>query len=206
MAKFSSFDKEKGRKILDLIRRGVHPRTAAKSQGVSRGTLANWVTSGNKDAEKREKQASVYKAIPELLSDNRDGYTEESDVAIQIRDSLMLFARDYSAAEAEAEADMIEHIHSVAKGGAVIEVKPDGTEKFSQPDAKPMQWLLERRFKENWSAKIDIDFKDDDEKEDVLDLGKLNKEELLKLRALREKMGDGELIEMPKDLNADPTK
>ena len=206
MAKFSSYDKKKGDALLRLIRRGVHSRTAARSQGLSKGTLNNWILAGKKDAEQREKQQSVYGIIPELISDNRDGYSEDTDEAIRIRDSLMIFARDYAIAEAESEAAMIEHIYKVAEGGHVLEIKPDGTEKLSPPDAKPMQWLLERRHRENWSTRVEIDLVDDESDKEDLDLTKLSKEELLELRSLREKMGSGEVIQMPKDLNADPTK
>jgi transposase-like protein len=169
------WNKEKADRILHFIRRGVHPAQAARAVGIHPRTLRNWVKTGKDEEERRAKYATgkMRDIVPALMVD------DESDAhldAARRADQKMLFAMEFDAAEAEAEADLVEHIREVAA---------NVSRKMTQPDAKPAQWLLSRRFRERWGDKmaLDVETVDGGKK---MDLSKLSDEQLAAFEAMLE--------------------
>lgn len=182
------WDKQKADRILHFIRRGVHPAQAARAVGIHPRTLRNWVKTG-KDEEARRAKYGKNKMREIMPASMIDDQSETHLDAARRADQKMLFAMEFDAAEAEAEADLVEHIREVAAGGKVIEEREDKhgnvSRKMTQPDAKPAQWLLSRRFRERWGDKmaLDVETVDGGKK---MDLSKLSDEQLAAFEAMLE--------------------
>ena len=174
------WDKAKADRILHFVRRGVHPAQAARAVGIHPATLRNWVKTGKDEQARRLNygNAKMQDVLPFSMADDQ---SEEHLDAARRADQKMLFAIAFDAAEAEAEADLVQHIRDVASGGQLLEEREDKhgnvSRKLSQPDAKPAQWLLSRRFRERWGDKmaLDVETVDGGKK---MDLSKLTDEQL----------------------------
>ncbi len=189
------FNKDLADRILARISRGVHPRVAAQAEGIDRTTLAKWIQRGNEERRKREKSrdetfnhdAGMIAEDDHLTWDSIDQIENE-----RFADKLYLFALKYTQAEAEAEGSLVEHIVETGKGGKLISEREDGkgnvTRTFTQPDAKPAQWILSRRFRERWGDKMSLDVVTEDGSEKHMDLSKLSTEELVIFQSMLERV------------------
>lgn len=178
------YTKEKGDDILRLIERGVPPSVAAQSCGVDRRLLTKWLQKGTEERAIRERAAKdPMSALAGDGIDLYDGMNEQERQLREYRDAIYLFTLAFSKAEAQAEADLVQHIVETGKGGMLVEskltAKGDKIEKFTAPDAKPAQWILSRRWRERWGDKMALDVTNDDAKPKRMDLSRLSAEELV---------------------------
>lgn len=162
------FDREVAYRINDLILRGNSKTVAANAAGITRAKLKIWEEKGRDLENAYEKETMEWYGIG--VADEDPSEYERDKVRKQ--DAIYVWYKEFRKAEAEAEARMVEHIYGAAE---------------RKDDAKPVQWLLERRFAD-WRLRQEIDLttetKDPPEK---MDLSKLSDEDLETLRRLQEK-------------------
>lgn len=120
-------------RIVDSVAGGSYMTTAATSSGLAASTLFVWL----KDAE-------------------------APDAPIELAD----FRARIERARGMAEETAVEFLWDVARGGHLIKraTRNDSTgdgyvveESFTAPDAKPVQFLLERSFPQRWSRRSTLD-------------------------------------------------
>lgn len=190
------FSKDICDRILLLIRKGVTPRVAAQSVGIDKTTLYKWISRGAEEKRRREAMAKDH------WSDFNGTIAEESVGAewedvdrlskAQFMDKLYLFSIEYSKAEAQAEAALVEHIVETGKGGQLVSERQDAkgnvSRTYSQPDAKPAQWILSRRWRERWGDKMALDVTNEAGEQTKMDLSRLSNEELATFEMLLDRV------------------